>query len=1136
MTIRIVRNEAGNCINFEGSSNPSYFNACLSGEVNPDVANNINIVNDKITAITGIKHYEFYNLPYTEFEDKDGNTFASATECAAYITSQANVTGLSGDGVDLTGQTVCFSLDDTSTSIMVDNGYHYGVNTIKAIEEGGLISIVSNDAASSIKHFHDLDPTTTCINGDPVAGGLNDVINTLNELFTVGAFESVVISDPFSTLIADVNGVNAGYTLEGSTVVDPAGDDLATNSASGNYAGILSTATISRAGEYYTFDIRGEGQIGFGLVHTQESFDAGYYSGSALYADPAQFAVGNSAHYGYQFSHWFHPTPNGSWTNYGANTSYSMRAGWSNWDQQQDWIDGNPVKIRVGLDVDGRISIMSLQDDNTWVEHARTTYPVADGSEFKLGIKFTNSSPRLRSAPKVHTLDTAQPPTTLGTDAITVFGEGITGTLAGGITSSATDGFDNDGFVSSQVINAVGEYFQFEWSAGGDVNFGLFSENDHDVSDLTSDTTSWGNEDYIFYGARAEDNGVMTAAYREGNEAYTNVGSGNDASTCQYYGRVGFDGQGRATVWFSVDGTTWTVFHHAQAAAPSGDYKFIWVAQEDGAVLDSLEQGVIDTAPTMQFRFIESPDGNFHYPLFATEEEANYYDSLNGGSGSGSSTVNVYPDDPTFTNWYEPDNGHTSNGTVSPADTITLFQGNPINWTEITSLTNADLAPPAFTNATLNVNEFASVNYQTQPADTGYTTTMSGLPAGLTHTGDGTIVGSAPEVTGDNVANPSDSYTVTVTRTNSYGAVNGTLTIVVANLTAPVITPITGFTHNASSTALVDSDTMDDGSVITMDEDLKDLERFIINSSYVETNILPSILQTGGKYYIGVLNSGADVSSVTDADWDIAFVWEYQTATTHRYKVIKDGVQQHSVGIGSNTVALFDYAIELNDDHAYMIACNANAINTEPSPEYGGTFSNATEVDLGETAPVTISFAYTGSDTADFDTTGLSEIVTPAPDDWIQVDAPTSNTLNFDGSATMPTLQAGYTYRFLMGDEEYADLSTATGLAATDVLRFTADGSTEYTTGITRVGSPADSGYGANTAYVVFSVPTDVPPLQWYTDANGIGSATGVNISGSTYVVPITGITKEGPAANQTGSNLFDQGTDHGWISVDEAT
>ena len=61
---------------------------------------------------------------------------ADATTAAAYITEKANVVGLGGGGTDLTDQTVCFKLDATSTSIMLNNGYSYGVNTIKAINNG----------------------------------------------------------------------------------------------------------------------------------------------------------------------------------------------------------------------------------------------------------------------------------------------------------------------------------------------------------------------------------------------------------------------------------------------------------------------------------------------------------------------------------------------------------------------------------------------------------------------------------------------------------------------------------------------------------------------------------------------------------------------------------------------------------------------------------------------------------------------------------------------------------------------------------------------------------------------------------------------------------------------------------------
>ena len=605
MAIRIIRNEAGNCINFQGSSNPTHWNACLSGEVDANDSTLVNIVNDVITGLTGVKEYEFYNLPFTDLEDKDGNSFADAQEAADYITTNANVIGLSGNGIDLTGEPICFSLDATSTSVMTDHGYAYGVNTIKAVADGGQIKIVSNEGSDSITYFHSLNHTDVCVDGASVSGGLNDVINVLNELFTVGAFESVVISDPYSTMIADVSGVAAGYTLEGSAAIDPAGNDIAGSDGSGaNYAGLKSTATIDQAGEYYTFDIRGEGQIGFGLVHSDASYAAGHYSGNATYADPAQFAVGNSAHSGYQFSHHFHQTPNGSWTNYGANTAYSMQAGWYNWDAQADWLAGNPIKIRVGLDTNGYISIESLMDDGTWRVHARTTYPVVEGSEFHLGVKMASAAPRVYSAPMVHLLEPA--------------------------------------------------------------------------------------------------------------------------------------------------------------------------------------------APTMYFRYIESPDGVFHYPLFVTAEEAEYYDEIHNSltAGTGSSHTHTYADDPTNTTWYMPEASHdAAEYQHSSAPSATTFNGNPVTYTEVTSLTNSDLTPSAFSASDITQEEGTAVNIQVTPAGASWSSSVAISPAGsgLVYDGYSLVQGTLTDVGSDT------TYTLTVTRANAYGSSVGSMTVTATDV-APVQTNDTPWT------------------------------------------------------------------------------------------------------------------------------------------------------------------------------------------------------------------------------------------------------------------------------------------------------------------------------------------------------
>ena len=587
--IRVVRNEQGNCVNFVGTTNPAYWNACLSAVVDDEDPTRISIINDIRTKDGSDPVYEFYKIPFVEFADADGNVFATAQETADYITASCRVLGVSADSVgsDLTGESVCFSLDATSTSILFDIGYSYGVNTIKAVpNEDGTIHIVSILGDRTL--FSGLEAGLACkADGSVIPGGLNDVANYLNELFTVGPFEAVVISDPFSTMVADVDGVDAGYTLEGNDAIDPAGAEVFANSKSSNMAGLKSVATIDQPGEYFTFDIRGEGQIGFGLIHTQASFDAGHWSGNAGYANPVSFAGVNSAHYGFQFSHWFHPTPNGSWTNYGANTSYSQRPGWHSWDQKLDWLAGNPVKIRVGLDANGYISIDSLQNDGSWKPHARTTYPTPQGAEYHLGIKSANADARVYSAPKVHLLE--------------------------------------------------------------------------------------------------------------------------------------------------------------------------------------------PEAPVMQFRYIESPDGVYHYPLFATEEEANYYDEHNSiTTGTGTSHTHTYVDDPTGTTWYMPDNGRIMNGSTPPQDAAHLtFEGNSVTYTEITSLTNSDLAPPTFTASNITAEEGTPVNIQINPADHSWSTSVSIYPAnsGLVWDGYTMVQGTLADVGADT------TYTITVTRGNSYGSRTGSMTV-----------------------------------------------------------------------------------------------------------------------------------------------------------------------------------------------------------------------------------------------------------------------------------------------------------------------------------------------------------------------
>ena len=65
--------------------------------------------------------------------------------------------------------------------------------------------------------------------------------------------------------------------------------------------------------------------------------------------------------------------------------------------------------MRCGIDENGYISISTLRDGSTWEVHARSSYPVIQGSSYHLGIKSQSASARVYTAQKVHLLEPEAP-------------------------------------------------------------------------------------------------------------------------------------------------------------------------------------------------------------------------------------------------------------------------------------------------------------------------------------------------------------------------------------------------------------------------------------------------------------------------------------------------------------------------------------------------------------------------------------------------------------------------------------------------------------------------------------------------------------------------------------------------------
>ena len=219
MAIRIQRNDAGNCINFIGTTNPAYWNACLSAEVDESFSDRINVINDIRTQIENETIYEFYRIPFTEFVDADGSSFSTASECASYITSQANVATNTGRFVLSDTDTLDFTLDSTRTTILVSNGDSYGVNSIRAAGNTDFhIDILQH--SGDVKLFSDLRVSGASIEGVAVNSDIRLAVNELNSFFqrTGGSLGDAPTITSASS-IALTEGDTLNYELEATNGV-----------------------------------------------------------------------------------------------------------------------------------------------------------------------------------------------------------------------------------------------------------------------------------------------------------------------------------------------------------------------------------------------------------------------------------------------------------------------------------------------------------------------------------------------------------------------------------------------------------------------------------------------------------------------------------------------------------------------------------------------------------------------------------------------------------------------------------------------------------------------------------------------------------------------------------------------------
>ena len=217
-----------------------------------------------------------------------------------------------------------------------------------------------------------------------------------------------------------------------------------------------------------------------------------------------------------------------------------------------------------------------------------------------------------------------------------------------------------------------------------------------------------------------------------------------------------------ATRTAPLDGSSFNVYFGANEAMPS----------ERIPVLTKYAITADDEVPSISaWWYVESPDGEFYYPLFSTESEANAVDTIEGGAGS-SHTHTFIDQTSGVDTWYMPDTSGVHAGTSAPQGGVF---GNSINvvWNEIATDADAGYIP-TFSNITYNVQEGSAINIQYKAAGMTDTFNITNVPAGYADNGYA-IIGTAEDIT--NGYGQAVQHVLNVTKANNFGSVQGTITI-----------------------------------------------------------------------------------------------------------------------------------------------------------------------------------------------------------------------------------------------------------------------------------------------------------------------------------------------------------------------
>ncbi|PQJ21591.1 thrombospondin type 3 repeat-containing protein, partial [Tenacibaculum sp. SG-28] len=100
---------------------------------------------------------------------------------------------------------------------------------------------------------------------------------------------------------------------------------------------------------------------------------------------------------------------------------------------------------------------------------------------------------------------------------------------------------------------------------------------------------------------------------------------------------------------------------------------------KEAGFTDADEDGQVDGA-SITYYFIEAPTGVYNYPLFTSEEEANFEDLRNGGTGT--SHTHTYAEDTQGRTWYMPNTGNHMADSQAPVSENGVTYNNVVNTTD----------------------------------------------------------------------------------------------------------------------------------------------------------------------------------------------------------------------------------------------------------------------------------------------------------------------------------------------------------------------------------------------------------------------------------------------------------------------